>query len=630
MKHSQADFKLRAVIWPALPALLLPCVLPLAQAQTRAEKQTVAHTQFKRAEQQRTALQGKPQKERSLEEYARLVKAYRRVYLITPHAAEVLRALVAVAELYQEMGRQFDPSYFQSAIDSYQFLLHEYPANSYREDALFTIGQIQHEDLNQPDTAELTFQEFLSRFPHSPKAEQAREALQEISDEREQAAKASSRKQLAEQRELQRKLPQVTRIRHWNAENYTRIVIDVEEAVKYQSARIANPDRIYFDIYTAKLSSPLAGKTLEVEGGFLRAIRVAQNQTGVVRVVLDVDKVKDYSTFLLSDPYRLVVDVRGEPVSVAKAGATPPAPKPAIAEASAPKETPATKPEKAEAASTEPVATKTRSAVRDASVALAPAPLPKPTHNGQHSLTRALGLKISRIVIDPGHGGHDTGTIGPSGLMEKDLCLDIARRLGRIIQGRLPGTEVIYTRGDDTFVPLEDRTAIANQAKADMFISIHANSSRDPQARGVETYYLNFAASEDAMEVAARENSLSQSSIHELQDLIQKIARNEKVEESRELAGEIQQSLVKRLQRVSQAYRNRGVKKAPFVVLIGANMPSVLSEISFLSNPSDERLLKKPAHRQRVAEGLFRGLESYLESINSLSYNRPKSIAADR
>ena len=256
--------------------------------------------------------------------------------------------------------------------------------------------------------------------------------------------------------------------------------------------------------------------------------------------------------------------------------------------------------------------------------------MPQPTHDGQHSLTRVLGLKIGRIVIDPGHGGHDTGTVGPTGLMEKDLCLDVARRLGKIIQQRLPGAEVVYTREDDSFVPLENRTAIANQAKADLFISIHANSSSDHSARGVETYFLNFSASPDAMEVATRENALSQGSIHDLQDLVKKIARNEKIEESRELATEIQGALAKRLQRVHRGVKNRGVKKAPFVVLIGANMPSVLSEVSFLSNPADEQLLKKPENRQRVAEGLYHGMESYLRNLNSLTYNQPKPAPGSR
>jgi N-acetylmuramoyl-L-alanine amidase len=213
--------------------------------------------------------------------------------------------------------------------------------------------------------------------------------------------------------------------------------------------------------------------------------------------------------------------------------------------------------------------------------------------------------------------------------MEKDLVLDVAQRLGNLLENRL-GADVVYTRDDDTFIPLETRTAIANQEGADLFVSVHANSSHDPDARGVETYYLNFATSAESMEVATRENALSQSSLHDLQDIIKKIARNEKIEESKELANDIQDSLSHRLQLVSQEERNRGVKKAPFIVLIGANMPSVLSEISFISNPSDERLLKKTDQRQRVADGLYRGIATYLDNLNSLSLNKSRFVSEDR
>jgi N-acetylmuramoyl-L-alanine amidase len=250
-----------------------------------------------------------------------------------------------------------------------------------------------------------------------------------------------------------------------------------------------------------------------------------------------------------------------------------------------------------------------------------PASAPQPTHDGQSTLTRALGLKISRIVIDAGHGGHDTGTIGPTGLMEKDLCLDVALRLGKLFEEKLPGTQVVYTRSDDTFIPLEERTRVANEAKADLFVSIHANSSPDKNARGIETYYLNLKGSPEAMEVAARENAASQQNIHDLEDLVKRIARTEKIDESKELAEDIQDSLAKRVQKTARTVRNRGVRKAPFVVLIGAGMPSILTEISFLSNPSDEQLLKKPEHRQRIAEGVYQGVAQYLESMNSLAVN---------
>ena len=241
----------------------------------------------------------------------------------------------------------------------------------------------------------------------------------------------------------------------------------------------------------------------------------------------------------------------------------------------------------------------------------------KPTASGNRSLIRALGLKIGKIVIDPGHGGHDTGTIGPNGLEEKDLVLEVGRRLGKLLETRL-GAEVVYTRKNDTFIPLETRTAIANQQRADLFISIHANSSQDPDARGVETYYLNFTSSPEALEVAARENAVSEQSIYQLQDLVKKIALKEKIEESREFAGDVQESLHTGLAAKSPAIRNRGVKKAPFIVLIGANMPSILAEISFVSNPTDEHRLETSEYRERIAESLYHGIAKYVDGLSGV------------
>jgi N-acetylmuramoyl-L-alanine amidase len=252
----------------------------------------------------------------------------------------------------------------------------------------------------------------------------------------------------------------------------------------------------------------------------------------------------------------------------------------------------------------------------------------KPTESGDRSLIRTLGLKIGKIVIDAGHGGHDTGTIGPNGLEEKDLVLDVGRRLGKLLETRL-GAEVVYTRKDDTFIPLETRTAIANQARADLFVSIHANSSHDPDARGVETYYLNFTSSHDALEVAARENAVSDASIYELQDLVKKIALKEKIEESREFAWDVQESLHSGLATKSPAIRDRGVKKAPFIVLIGANMPSILAEISFVSNPTDERRLSTGEYRQRIAESLYRGIAKYANGLSGVKVASKLKIEKD-
>jgi N-acetylmuramoyl-L-alanine amidase len=379
--------------------------------------------------------------------------------------------------------------------------------------------------------------------------------------------------------------------------------------------------------------------------------------------VLETGKIKDYSVFLLRDPYRMVVDVHAKNSAVTTAANSPALQLPATQSLASPmrassnrKSSPKT--DKSVAVNNAPPTDDANAEVTGTKVYGPPAPpassqpavtpinnkslrpktgqvadatpVPAPTRDGQQSLSRALGLKIGHIVIDAGHGGHDTGTVGPTGLMEKDLCLDVALRLGQMIQDRLPGTEVTYTRSDDTFVPLEQRTNIANEAKADLFISIHANSSPDSSARGVETYYLNFSPSPEAMQVAARENATAQNGVHDLDDLIQRIERNEKIEESRELATDIQDSLSKDLQRTNHSIKNRGVRKAPFVVLIGANMPSVLAEISFISNPSDESALEKPDGRERVAEGLFQGIQSYLQSTNSLAAAQAKAAPGAR
>jgi N-acetylmuramoyl-L-alanine amidase len=630
------------------------------------QKSTKAREQFERAVQLRTALESCAPADRTVDAYKQAILSFKKVYSLAPQAEEVTPSLVAIAELYAEMGRQYDGDYFKASIDGYYFLLKQYPHSRYAPSSLFAIGKIQQDDLKNADAAERTFKDVVQRYPKSPKATEAGVALKQIAQYRD----AEARRVAAAAAEddgsgapvfpspgpinpksggQQSGVAQVTAVRTWNAENYTRIVVDLGDSVKYEAARIANPDRIFFDLYQAKIGPALQNKTFDVKSGFLKSVRLAQNKSGVVRIVLDVDGAREYSAYLLKNPSRLVIDVHGDAydrqaVANRTVAAADPKPKSLTADPGPPassestgrgtKYGPAQPP-----ASTAGKSTTASSALPDpvdhlpvhqptgrgrAVAALTPPPASKLTHDGQRSLTRALGLKISRVVIDPGHGGHDTGTIGPRGLMEKDLCLDVALRLGKLIQEKLPGAEVVYTRRDDTFIPLEERTAIANQVKADLFISIHANSSHDQDARGVETYYLNFASSQDALDVAARENALSQTGLHDLQDMIKKIARNEKVEESKELADDIQLSLYKRMQQISRNERDRGVKRAPFVVLIGANMPSVLSEISFLSNPSDEKMLKKPEQRQRIAEGLFHGMSDYLESLNSLSYNEQR------
>ena len=626
----------------------------------------------------RTMLEGLLPRDRSAADYKKTIDAYQRVYLLSTTAPEVTPSLIAEAELYREMGQIFDAKYFQSSVDMYKFLIAQYPGTRYRGEALFAIAQIQKDDLKNLDAAEATYKEFLKRYPENNRAGVARQALAQIAGAREgsqtvaqQTAKPDRSDAQANRAEGPREAPvssareakasaaalddavqvsasglaglgpvvqprdpqkgwaEVESVEAANNGDHTRIIVRLNDTVTFDSAHLYAPDRIYFDLHKARVGSKIRGKSIDFQSGLLKSVRVGQNKPNVVRIVLDPDGAKSYSAALVGKPYRLVIDLRGgeasAPVSASNANAAPQT----VAQNSAPRqpaETVAVNTSTAALSSPRMVEKRLDSSSHAATNAV---PEAQPTRDGDRSLTRVLGLKISRIVIDAGHGGHDTGTIGPHGLMEKDVCLDVALRLGHIIEEKLPGAQVIYTRKDDTFIPLEERTAIANRAKADLFISIHANSSRDPYARGVETYYLNFATSPEAMETATRENAYSQESMHDLQDLIKQIASNDKIEESKELATDIQDSLSHRLELVSSNERDRGVKRAPFIVLIGANMPSVLAEISFLSNPNDERLLRKPAQRERIAMGLYRGIATYLASINSLSYNKQKFATDD-
>jgi N-acetylmuramoyl-L-alanine amidase len=657
-----------------------------ARADTLAQLRASARTQFARAEALRASLEAKPERQRSLEEYTDLVASYRRVYLITPNAAEVPAAIKQVADLYEHMGEQFEPKYFREARTSYEFLAHDYPGSRYVAEAQLAIAALERGPLNQPDLAKAAYEDFLQHHPKSSHAAEVRKALAEMEAEETEAADASGAAPSKDVRTVaaatvsrEPRTPttpdpaandntaptdvtQLGQVRVWNRDTYARVIIGLGDQEKYQAARISHPDRIYFDIENSHVDPQVAKEAVKIpSNGYLKSVRVAQNQPDVVRVVLEVNKVKDYSIFKLENPNRLVVDVYGSekptdaepPATTTTARPATPRAKEASAASSAPaspassdgagtsapasatskgkkvaaERTPKSKatapPESAATeahASAEPTPKPPLLSPKKAIDSMGPAPVAQPTRAGERSLSRVLGLKIGRIVIDPGHGGHDTGTIGPTGLMEKDLALDVALRLGRIIQQNLPLAEVSYTRSDDRFVGLEQRTEIANDARSDLLISIHANSSKDHHVRGIETYYLNFNAAPGAMEVAARENAATQGGVHQLQEMVEKIARNDKIEESRELAEDVQDALTRQTNSRSSA-RNRGVRKAPFVVLIGAHMPSILTEISFLSNPSDEQWLKKPQNRQKIAEGIYHGIENYLKSTNSLAGN---------
>jgi len=348
-------------------------------------------------------------------------------------------------------------------------------------------------------------------------------------------------------------------VRYHTHPSYTRIVVDIGKLREYVFSELLSPDRVYVDIYQVKLNPILHGKAFLVENDYLKKIRIAQKTSSTVRVVADLDfKKAYYRVWHLPDPFRIIIDIY------------------------------------------------------PSKLPLLPQP-PQPAKSGS-SIIRQLGLGIQRIVIDPGHGGKDPGCVGKSGLREKKIVLDVAARLKKILESK-ENIEVIMTRESDIFLDPESRTVVANQKQADLFISIHANANRSTKLSGIESFYLNFSQDPSVIETAARENATSTKNISEMKDIIEKIVQNSKIVESKELAESIQNSLVKNLSQTYSNVKSLGVKGGPFWVLIGGQMPSVLVEISHLSNPTEEKRLNSPQYRQRVAQGIYEGIVEYMSSL---------------
>ena len=363
---------------------------------------------------------------------------------------------------------------------------------------------------------------------------------------------------------------EVYNLRSYTHPTHTRVVVDIGKLREYFSAELKDPDRIYIDVYQARLNPILHGKSWVAQCDYIKEVRIAQKNPTTVRVVaeLDMTKVDRYQVFPLFDPFRVVLDIY------------PKEPSPA-----------ATKPETPEEKPVQP---------------------PEPTKAG-YSMARQLGLGIRRVVLDPGHGGQDPGAIGRKGQKEKDVVLAVASELKDLLVAE--GLEVTMTRESDIYIPLENRTVIANQQKADLFISIHANANRNRKKKGVQTFYLNFSPDPQVNEVAAMENATSTRTIGAMQDTLKKIVQNSKILESRDLAQKIHENLVKSLSRHYSGVESLGVRGGPFWVLIGGEMPSVLVEISHLSNAQEEERLKSSSYRKQVARGILEGIQEYMRSL---------------
>ena len=619
---------------------------------------------YQEAQASLAALKGSPARLAQRAEWEKVALRFQRVVARYPQSAYCDDALLTQGDVYRNMATRFKSArYNEQAIEAYRFLVAEYPSSRHSEAALFAVFELavasgEHKRIADAGRA------YLGAFPRSARA----------NDVKAQVRKRVTVQEAALPQAPPPGLAQVFNLRFWSGEASTRVVIDVEKPVPIKHDRIRNPDRLWIDLDNTRLHPNLTDRSFPVGDGLLEKVRIGQNRDRVVRIVLDFKAVKDHQVFYLENPTRLVIDVNA-PARPRMASADPPAVTgSATAAASTPLTTPSSPPwtivsapptlasappttrpgppppevdrvpsHRLPALATPDVEPGTPAGTREAPVELegtkpspppptlmarndkpasrsarveptAPAP-PVANRAGSFSLARQLGLSARRIVIDAGHGGHDPGAIGPGGLQEKDLVLDVALRLEKLLRSEL-GAEVVMTRATDVFIPLEERTAIANARGADLFLSIHANSSRSRKARGIETYFLNFAKNAHAEEVAARENSISSATLKDLQTLVKAITLNSKIDESRDFAANIQEAMIDSLRPHYPDVLDRGVHQAPFYVLIGASMPSVLAEIAFVSNPQEEKVLRTPDHRQNIARSLAEGVRSYLTALN--------------
>jgi N-acetylmuramoyl-L-alanine amidase len=514
-------------------------------------------------------------------------------------AAPVDAAAQSAERLYREaLAREQtlrvapDPevSEYRSLIRAYEAVVRRYPRSGYSDNALWQAAGLAR-DLHERagnsrdrERAVRFLQLIVSEYPSSSLVAGAILEVARLSDRASPPARRASaagddrsapEADAAPARSAPVVLQDITRV---VLPEVVRVVIELDAEVPFRHERIEDPTRVFVDLQNTIPSEPLRDTELRFGDDIVRQVRTGRHPPSMTRVVLDLDGLANYSVYTLYEPFRVVIDAeRAGPAGSFTAGPSDTQP---AAAASAPEAQPVP---------------------------------PAPNAEGGFSIGRQLGLGAARIVIDPGHGGRDPGA-QRDGLSEAEVVLDIALRLEQLLLMQ-PATEVLLTRRTDAYVALEERTAIANRQQADLFLSIHVNASRNTRTRGVETYFLNFATTQDAETVAARENAASGRNMNNLPGLIRSITLNNKRDESQEFATLVQRALVMELD--SEGLQDLGVKQAPFVVLIGAEMPSILAEVAFITNRRDQQLLEKASHRQEIAEALLAGVLQYQQTLKA-------------
>ncbi|MBN1848607.1 MAG: N-acetylmuramoyl-L-alanine amidase [Deltaproteobacteria bacterium] len=512
--------------------------------------------------------------------WAKCINQYETIYKAYPNSEYAPWAMYHTARMFTKLytisGKESD---LDEALDLYDLLIRKYTTHRLADDSQYYIGEIHDKYKKDPAQAYVEYLKVEIKYPSGDMKEKARVRLDDLAVVLGKKADSNSNGSAASSPSERTR---VKGIRHWSTPTYTRVVIDLDNPVEYSSHLLKRdpdldmPKRLYLDLENTFVD-PGIETTIPIQGGLLQRARAGQFDPDTVRVVLDAQSVEEYKVFPLYNPFRIVVDVQAVEIN-------------------------------------------------DQSGNLADAIIPKPTRTPRRgvlkttqpdqalSLAGQLGLSVKTIVIDPGHGGKDPGCHLGKGIMEKDIVLALAKILKKEIEEKL-GCEVLLTRTQDVFVPLDERTAFANVHKADLFISLHINAHRQKNVFGVETYFLNMATDQDAVVVAARENATSEKNISDLQTILNNLLLNTKISESSKLAYEVQDGMMDHIKIKYNPIRDLGVKQAPFYVLVGAQMPAILVETGFITNDTERKRLQSDSYRQVLANGIVKGIESYINGI---------------
>ena len=525
-----------------------------------------------------------PDKAKDREIWETIAQAFSSVYETYPNSSKAPNSLFLAGKMYEEIGNRFNSTkdYRKSIYTSRQFV-ETFPLSNLTDDAQIRIARI-YEKMGDKKQAYIEYNRIIEDLPQDDMMNAANKKKKEL------ARYKPSEKEKTRYRYPTSGKPKITKIRHWSTSDYTRVVIHLDKDTTYTSKllnadpSIDKPPRLFVDINNTAIDNNLYVEPITT--GLLEEIKFGRNTKDKSRVVLYINSFDDYKVFSLENPYRIVMDIEGK-------GSKP----------------------NTLFAKDKKYNKKPKSTYK---------PKSGPSQGEVDSLRQALGLKIRTVVIDPGHGGHDPGAIGPKGLKEKDINLKIAKELKKIIErdGKSVGIENVYlTRSTDRFIPLEERTAIAKKRNADLFISIHCNASKNRKAMGSESYILSFTKDKRSLEVAARENATTKKRVSDLDDILKKYLLSSKIDESERFANYVQKSIYSNVAPKYSSFKNKGVKKAPFIVLIGADIPSILVETSFISNPTEEKRLNSSKYRAKIAQGIFDGIKLYSSETQTASIN---------